>query len=56
MFPKNLPSAILNESVASILDIAQGIEREEEEDDAQTDNGSKPSSINQTVIYNFLFL
>lgn len=30
MFPRNLPSAILRETVASILDIVQGIEREEE--------------------------
>lgn len=30
MFPKNLPSALLKQSVASILDIAQGIERETE--------------------------
>lgn len=37
MFPRNLPSAILKESVASILDIAQGIEREEEAGEEKQD-------------------
>lgn len=39
MFPKNLPTAILKDSVASILDIAQGIEREEDNDANKQSDG-----------------